>query len=360
MSDGGSAGTGPVDTDVLVLGGGPAGCAAALTAAERGLRVTLLEAEHLPRDRPGETLHPGVEPLLRELGVADAVAAAGFERHEGHWVAWGGPPRFAAFGADGSGPWRGLQARRAEFDALLVGRASAVGVQVHTGRRARAVVLDGGRVAGVLTEDGAVRASTVVDATGAGGFLARRLGLGPVRYSPPLVARYGYREGRCTVRDQAPSLVADPDGWTWTARTGPGLYAWTRLWRPGTRVPHDWLPAEFRALRRRGRDRGADVGWRSVARAAGPGWYVVGDAAAVLDPASSHGVLRALMSGMLAAHAIGRTAAGELSVDRAQAGYRSWLEDWVAHDLRALRDLYARLRWPVWPPRHSTRRRSPP
>jgi hypothetical protein len=45
-------------------------------------------------------LHPGVEPLLGRLGVADEVLAAGFLRHEGHWVTWAGPRRFAAFGRD--------------------------------------------------------------------------------------------------------------------------------------------------------------------------------------------------------------------------------------------------------------------
>ena len=42
--------------------------------------------------------------------------------------------------------------------------------------------------------------------------------------------------------------------------------------------------------------------WRMAERMAGAGWFIVGDAAATLDPTSSHGVLKALLSGMTAGH----------------------------------------------------------
>ena len=93
-------GTTVADADVAIVGGGPAGAAAALWCARQGLRVVLLERERFPRHRPGETLHPGVEPLFAQLGVAEAVLGAGFTRHLGTWVSWSGPRRFEPFGAD--------------------------------------------------------------------------------------------------------------------------------------------------------------------------------------------------------------------------------------------------------------------
>jgi flavin-dependent dehydrogenase len=69
------------EVDVVVVGGGPAGSAAALWCVRQGLRVVLLEREQFPRHRPGETLPPGVEPIFAQLGVAEAIAAAGFTRH---------------------------------------------------------------------------------------------------------------------------------------------------------------------------------------------------------------------------------------------------------------------------------------
>src|SRR5438045_191696 len=108
------------NADVAVVGGGPAGAAAAIGCAQAGLDVVLLERCPFPRPVPGETLHPGVLPVLARLGVEREVLAAGFLRHAGHFVRWNGPERFEAFGRDDGVPWLGLQAWRPDFDAILL------------------------------------------------------------------------------------------------------------------------------------------------------------------------------------------------------------------------------------------------
>src|SRR3984893_13964429 len=68
----------PIDADIAVIGAGPAGAAAALFAARRGLRVIVLDKQAFPRDKPcGEGLMPSGRPALRELGLEDAVIAGG-------------------------------------------------------------------------------------------------------------------------------------------------------------------------------------------------------------------------------------------------------------------------------------------
>ena len=155
----------------------------------------LLERSALPRERPGETLHPGVEAPLRELGVLDEVLRLGLPRHRGVWVSWGEEPRFDAYGSDDSGPWSGFQALRGSFDALLAARAQELGAVLCERCRAVAPVLRDGRVAGVETAAGVLRARYVIDGAGAGHWLARRLGVALDRRSPSLIARFGYLTG---------------------------------------------------------------------------------------------------------------------------------------------------------------------
>lgn len=340
-------------SDVLIIGGGPAGSAAAIRCAQQGLTVRLIEQSAFPRHRPGETLHPGVEPLLKQLGVAEQVLSAGFLRHAGNWVAWDGDPHFVPFGEDNTGPWLGFQAHRAEFDQRLLNQAIALGVEVLQPCRAVEVIVEstggGDRVVGVVTSAGPMRAKVVIDAAGGRHWLARQLGLEMERRSPKLVARYGYAQGHCDVRDEVPAIVADTKGWTWTAQVRPGLYQWTRLMLEPQRLASDFLPQELAALRPQGHRYAADVTWRKVGGLAGPGYFLAGDAGTVLDPASSHGVLKALMSGMMLGHLLGQLFRRERSEQAAAQGYGEWVTDWFEHDVEKLKLMYQALpQPPAW------------
>lgn len=330
------------DADVTVVGGGPAGSAAAIACAQRGLRVVLFERDTFARERPGETLHPGIEPLLAQLGVADRLADVVGARHAGIFIEWGGPRRFEPFGGDAGGPWTGFQVWRQDFDALLLDRARETGVEVR-----RPVPVTGLSPSGaVRSADGPLSARIVIDATGRARWLGRALGIASAPRSPRLFARYGYARGHCPARDAAPALVADPDGWTWTAMVRPDTYQWTRLAFNGHRPKPDWMPDEFAGLSPLGPSRGADVTWRRAQTVARPGWFMVGDAAAMLDPTSSHGVLRAVASGIMAAHLAAAVIRGAAPADQTAAAYRNWLFGWFDTDAARLSRFYRDLRAP--------------
>jgi flavin-dependent dehydrogenase len=114
----------------------------------------------------------------------------------------------------------------------------------------------------------------------------------------------------------------------------------------GERTPADWLPAEFSGMARRGPARGADVTWRIAERVADAGWFMVGDAAAILDPASSHGVLKALMSGMMAGQLITAIVRKGAPEREAAAVYQAWLAGWFATDAARLTEFYRQLKAP--------------
>lgn len=329
-----------IDTDVIIVGAGPAGCAAAIQGALAGLNTMLVEGQSFPRERPGETLHPGVEPLLRQLGVAERISSAGFLRHNGNWVQWEGERRFMPFGSDDAGPWRGFQAWRSEFDVLLLNRARELGAEVLQPCRALRPIMDGNRVAGVMTSKGPFRSSFVIDTAGSKHWFAKQLGLNIKQYSPRLLVSYGYVAGECPIRDDAPAIVADKRGWTWTTRVRPQLYQWTRLSFGPEPSDSNRVPNEFQGLTPKGRTRRADVTWRMVPGAAGPGYFLVGDAAAVLDPASSHGVLKAIMSGMLVGHLIAQIVHHGHDDHTVTQAYCRWLSNWFKHDLERMKKIY--------------------
>jgi hypothetical protein len=173
-------------------------------------------------------------------------------------------------------------------------------------------------------------------------WLGRALGIESPACSPRLIARYGYVAGSCPALDEAPALVGNAAGWTWTALIRPGTYQWTRV-AFRERLAADWLPAEFRGLAPLGPSRGADVTWRMAARTAGAGWYMVGDAALTLDPTSSHGVLRAIMSGIMAGHLIAAVIGGRMGADAAGEAYHDWLARWFAEERAKLAQFYRAL-----------------
>ncbi|MFL1547541.1 NAD(P)/FAD-dependent oxidoreductase [Pseudomonas sp. D47] len=326
--------------DVIILGAGPAGCSAAISCAQQGLKVALVERLLFPRHRPGETLHPGIEPLLQQLGVAEKVGGDTFIRPEGAWVKWDKDRRFVPFGEDANGPWRGFQIPRATLDELLLDRAIALGVHALQPCQAKQLLVENDRVVGIRTQTEQLFCRHLINASGAHGWLARQLGLATRRYSPALTALYGYKRG--TVDERALGIFADRSGWYWTAHIGQGLYHWTRLHFAQDKAPKaSAVPGCFEQLVCEGAIQGADVTWRICEQAAGNGYFIIGDAAAVLDPGASHGVLKALMSGMMAARCIVDEHATPAHRQAISLQYCQWLRDWFERDVQKMREFYA-------------------
>jgi flavin-dependent dehydrogenase len=251
-------------------------------------------------------------------------------------VEWGGPQQFVPFGSDDRGLWRGFQAPRADLDERLLTLARGLGAEVLRGRTARAVILRDGRVVGVDTGRGELYAQYTVDASGSTHWLARQMKIPIETHSPKLAARFGYFETAPADGDRLPRIRADETGWTWIADIGLGRYLWTRV--SEQELPEDWAPRDWGGST--GKSRGADVTWRRAIRPAGPGWFLAGDSAAVLDPSSSHGVLKAVMSGMLAAYYAAAMLRGEARADQVSEVYSHWLEAWFRHDVSHLANSY--------------------
>jgi flavin-dependent dehydrogenase len=334
------------ETDVIVLGGGPAGAAAAIVSAEAGLGVKVIQRSRPASAHAYDAVHPGLFPLLDRLGVADEIARAGFIRHAGHWVESESSRHFIAFGNDHAGPWLGAQLYRPLFDRILFDRARSLGAEVCEAGIEDTLTCDN-QVCGIQTRDEKLSSKYVLDATGRWRWLVRRLRLPTVLASPAMYARYGIVNADNLTLDEAPALAMESRGWTWTARVTQHSYLRIRLASSDHSISEAGSRVDSRDLRLLGLLHGSDVTWSLTGSPAGPGYFVIGDAAVILDPASSHGILRAIMSGMMAAHLIVQTVRGRLDPQLGARWYERWMRDWFEHDASTLRRLY---RGPGQPP----------
>jgi flavin-dependent dehydrogenase len=336
--------------DVIVIGGGPGGSAAAIQAATTGCSVLLVEQQTFPRQRPGETLHPGVQALFRQLGVLAAVEESCGLRHTAIDLDWGGRRERMHYAPPGEGPWAGYQIARDRLDVLLLDQARSLGVRILQPCRPRTVAFSDAGVV-LQTSDGPLTSRILIDATGAAAWLARRLKLPVIRQSPPLQCRFGYCTAAAPSPASPPTLKGERSGWAWIAPISVTRIAWVRATWDGSEPRKPKPLAQAPDL---GASRGANITWRRPATLAGPSFYICGDAAGVLDPCSSHGVLRAVMSGMMAAHQASQAIRARSSLSNVTA-YQRWMDDWWQTDTAKLRELHAELH-PIWAARPTVAR----
>jgi len=329
------------DFDVGIVGAGPAGTAAAILCSRAGLRVLIIEREPFPRDRPGESLHPGAEPLLQSLGLGSELSSLARFRNAGYWLVSGNASNFVRFGGDSAGPWRGFQIWRADLDRLLLQKATQAGAIPWQPCRAHRPILQNNSVIGISTEKGSVSTTFLIDTSGACHWLARHLNLSIMRKSPSLMVAYGYGRTPSLPTLDDPVLWMGSRTWRWEARVKDDLYHWCSLIRPSISLA-DSFPCPILTSTARSEVRKVDMTWRVVPECSGPGYLIAGDAAVVMDPTSSHGVLRALMSGIYAAQAIICSVMHGNAIDH-QNEYASWLTNWFQADSVALRRTYSQL-----------------
>ena len=171
--------------EVLVIGGGPAGCALSLRLARIGCPVALLELTAYQEFRPGESLPPSVVPRLAELGVWQPFLATQPEPAYGIESAWGtGDLDSSSFLAN---PFlNGWHLNRPRFDAMLSSAAEAAGARVFRRTTLRSIERGPQYMWSVNAtsqhEELHFLARFVVDATGRAGRLCARLGIPP---APP-------------------------------------------------------------------------------------------------------------------------------------------------------------------------------
>jgi flavin-dependent dehydrogenase len=329
--------------DAVVLGAGPAGCAAASALARRGRSVLLLDRDPEPRFKIGESLLPWNRPVFEELGLLEKVEAAGFQRKYGALFTnerTGGVRQVdfrRAWDASKPSAW---QVKRKDFDGLLAAHAAESGATVRRGVSVEEVLFDGARATGVRVAGPAgaeeIRAKVVVDATGQAALLASRLKIRRQDSHLRKAALYAHYTGVWRAEGERGGdilLPFLPEVWYWVIPFSDGsasvgavfapsvlatLSGKTNLERLEELLSRSAKMREYLARAARTSDVGAvsDYSFTST-RYGGDGWILVGDAATFLDPVFSTGVFLGMSAGLRAAQAIDAALSAKGRVDAA-------------------------------------------
>lgn len=314
-------------TDICVIGGGPAGSVLATRLAQLGHDVCLVERAKFPRRHLGESLSPGVLPLLAPIGVSSVGAATPVRTVSVNWDQ--GPQQREDPRA------QGLLVDRGEFDQLLLDHARAAGVRVfQPAKVAEKVERDDGWELRIETDEGAIemRAAFLADATGRAALLRSRRRETGCR----TVALHAYWQGRDLPAQ--PRIEAGEAEWFWGVPLPDGTYNTlvfadaARFRAERTRLFHEsiarsGLLAGCRDARMIGRVIAADATPYLDDECVTPRSIKVGDAALALDPLSSSGVQKAIQTSLSGAVVINTLLRKPAASDAAQRFYRDRLRE---------------------------------
>jgi len=374
------------DLDVVVIGGGPAGAAAARLLALWGYSVRVLTKVADARRGAAESLPPSTRKLLATIGVLDRIDAAGFYRTTGNTVWWGerhgDVERFdsSAAGERVEPAPFGYQVLRPAFDELMLAAAADAGADVDRGVHVRRAQLPG---AGPVSEHApvaieyrrerqtarTVRCRFVVDASGRAGVIARQgLRVHQAGFRTQAFIGVWQSESGWNLLDPTHTLVETyEDGWAWSVPLSATLRqvgvavdgATTRIARGPTL--HETYRAELgKAEHLSALMSGAvlDRVWACDASCfqareyGGPRFLLLGDAGSCIDPLSSFGIKKALASGWVGAIAVNTCLRHAERSNSALEFFSNWERDVYAANLKRsvafAREAYGRHSHPFW------------
>jgi flavin-dependent dehydrogenase len=316
--------------DVAVIGGGPAGSTAAILLARQGYKVIALEKARHPRFHIGESLLPMNLPVFERLGVLDKVRALGVYKSGADFEADNdrGYSTYAFARAIGNSPPHAYQVWRQDFDKMLYDHARESGADAREGQEVLNVEQSDSRasILRVRGEDGreyAIQARYVVDASGRDALLASKQKIRRKNREHQSAAIFGHFHGAAVRPGEDAgniSIYRFGHGWMWMIPLPGGVMSVGAVCRPeylkqrkGRTVeflletlrqnPAAWARLETATLIG---DEVRVTGNYSYdsAHMGGPGWVLVGDAFAFLDPVFSSGVYLAMSGAEQAAQVV--------------------------------------------------------
>ncbi len=352
--------------DVLIIGGGPAGSAVALTLLrdQPDLKVMIVEKGNYEQQRVGESLPPAALDLLYPLGIAPSFLQQPHLPAYGTAAAWGSDEVYAnefIFQTNN----RGWHLDRSRFDAFMADEAQKKGAILFRRSKVLNYKEEGTHYHLTLqneTEPIGVKTRFLVDASGRCGWWAKRQKVGRIKEDRLIGFCRFFQLPKQVAKDSYALVESWENGWWYSALLPnqkmvvavmtdaelSGQYqlkeevGWNQLLaksqytskRLSEAIPTGQLEVWPAATQR-------------LNRASGNRWLAVGDAAATLDPLSSQGIMHALQTGIFGAYAI-------LDFFRGKSGslekYDRWMRETYQEYLETKASFYEEeQRWPDHP-----------
>jgi flavin-dependent dehydrogenase len=292
--------------DAAIIGGGPAGATAGRLLAQWGHSVTILSAPASKHPGLAECLPPSTRKLFHFLDIQGAVDAAGFFPTTGNTAWWGKSRRRTEPYPDGAG----YQVRRSDFDRLLLGLARAAGAHVQVGKAFHVSDVNGARVEFQTDAKRApIPAKMILDCSGRAGVIGRSVRIKEKNSRTVALCGIWRNTQGWKLPDASHTLVETyPEGWAWSVPISPLVRYVAFMVDPRGKGAYLGELAKTRAFRKifsRGNLEigpwGADASLYTSKCFYGPGFLLVGDAGSFIDPLSSFGVKKAMVSAWVAA-----------------------------------------------------------
>ena len=326
--------------DVFIIGAGVAGCSCAIQLRKAGFNVTMIDITTSPRFRPGESCHPGIEPILHQLGVWQDVLDHDFVRYNSTVLNNEGKETEEFFNEENQ--WQGFQFPRDVFDSILLNKAISQGAKFIAQTKTLNIVSRENNVSAIITDKGEFKFDFLIDATGSKSLTSIKLGLQREKYSLPIISNYS----QLFTKEKLPHKLKSyfeitNDYWGYISLIKPKTYSVTFSSKNSSMQidKNLFLSRHFIEPYSEIISKSFETSWSITNNNKFENLYLVGDALMTFDPTSSKGILKSIMTGIYAAYILDNVKTNKLTKTQGSTAYQKWSYDFFEKELESIKQL---------------------